>query len=259
MAFSQYVLRRLMPALIGGAPSPERRRTRRSTPTLDSLEGRVVLSRFGGLGSRAAARLATAAAANTDSSSTTSLTLTGGSAGACGAGLGSVQDEQLASELETLRTDVGAVLSGSAVTDAQRLAPRTDLRTLAAAGFRFDKATLAPVVDSLLAALADGTYDSDAAVSAANRAAFTALFSGSSVSQATIDRTYTDIVAVARGLDISTDELNTLAADREAIQASLARLGITSTRGAGQTNLDFILSPGGGGGYGRRRGGRGRF
>lgn len=260
MGYSHYLLRRLIPVL-GGPTSPARRRSHRAAPTLDALEGRVVLSRFGGLGSHAAARLATAAVANTTSSSTTNLTLTGGSAGACGTNLGGVQDAQLATELQTLRTDVNAVVAGSAVTDAQRLALRTDLNTLSTAGFRFDKATLAPVVDSLLTSLANGTYDAaDGTVAAANKAAFAALFAGNtSVTQATIDQTYGDIVAVARGMNISSDELSKLSADRTAIQASLTRLGITSTQDAGQSNLDLILSPGGGGGFGRHRGGRGRF
>ena len=257
MAFSHYLLRRAFPAWVAGASASRRREPRRAAPVLDSLESRVVLSRFGGMGSRAAAKLATAAVARPDSASTTNLTLNGGSAGACDVGLGATRDAQLTAELQTLRTDVNAALAGSSATDAQRLALRTDLQGLAGSGFRFDRATLAPVVDSVLTTLADGTYDSDATVAAANQAAFTALFSANtSVTQTTIDQTYADVVAIARGLNLSTEELSTLATDRAAIAASLARLGITTTNhDPAQTNLDFILSPGFGRGFGSRIGG----
>lgn len=261
MADSRKFLRRLLAAFVGDSSS-QRRRPLQSAPMLDALEERVVLSHFGHHLSARASRLAVAAIARSDSATTTNLTLTGGSAGACSGGVAGVQDAQLAAELKTLRTDVNSVLSGSTVTDAQRLALRTDLDTLADADFKFDKATLGPVVDSLLSTLADGTYDSDATVAAANKDAFTALFAGTTVSQDTIDKTYTDIVAIARNLNISTDELTTLSADRAAVQASLTRLGISTSKDVGQTNLDFILSPGGGGGFGRGFGGhrgRGRF
>lgn len=170
-----------------------------------------------------------------------------------GRGRGFTQDADLTAHLQQLQADTNAILAGSTVTDAQRLALRTDLRSIAQAGLRVDKSALSSVVDSLRTTLADGTYDSDASVAQANRDAFNALFSGSSVDQTRIDQTCTDLVAIARNRNNSTDELSTLSADRAAIQADLTRLGIDSTHAPSQSNADLVLG-GLGGGFGHRRG-----
>ena len=243
MPFSHYLLGRLKAAQAAPA-SP--RRSGQAAPTFDNLEGRALMAHFGG--GHAARHLAGSAIfGDAGASSATTATRTGGHHG------GSIaRDAQLTADLATLRTDLDSVLAGSSVTDAQRLALRTDLRTIATAGFRVDKAALAPVVDSLLTALADGSYDSDAATAQSIRDSFDALFTDSGVDSTLIDQTFTDIVAVARNLNVSTDELTTLAADRSAIQADLTRLGIDGTgRGfkALGSNLDLVLS-----GTGRVRG-----
>lgn len=277
MSQSGSLLSRLAMTFGGAAPRGPRR-LKQSAPQLDRLEDRVVLSRFGSFGvavggrAAVAAEVATAtdgstglAALCTDSSTTTTSstgasTSTSTTASAASRGLGragrrGVQDADLTAHLQQLQTDINSVLSGSAVTDAQRLALRTDLRAIADAGFKLDRTALATVVDSLLTTLADGTYDSDATVADANRTAFNNLFTDSGLNQTLIDRTYTDIVAVARNLNISTEELSTLSADRAAIQADLTRLGLSTAKGFSQSNLDLIIAPGVG--FGRR--GRGRF
>jgi hypothetical protein len=254
-----------------GTPAT-RRRPRGLAPQLDGLEGRVVLSRIGlggqGLAARAAAnRLAPAAVASLRSARLAPATATPTTTPCAGrhGGPGAVQDAQFQADMETLRADTQAVLAGSTVTDAQRLALGDDLRAIARAGFEIDRTAFGAVADSLLTALADGTYDSDPTVAAAIEQSFKDLFTGSSVEGTLVQTTYDDFVAVARGLNVSTDELSKLAADRAAIQADLTRLGLDTTatgHGPGQgTNLELILGRGPGrgpGGPGGHRGGRGR-
>ncbi len=239
-----------------------RARGSRAVPLrIDGLEERVVLSHLGPFAARfahvSARGPATVAAAATTATTRCDDTTTGTTATASTSssrGTRGVRDTQLATDLTTLRTDQNAVLAASTVTDAQRYALRTDLRTIAQAGFRIDRTALGTVTDTLLTSLADGTYDSDATKAAAIKTSFNALFTGSTITQTQIDQTFTDFVAVARGLNISTTQLNKLSADRAAIQADLTRLGISNDHLPG-SNLDLVL--GGGGGFGGR-GPRGR-
>jgi len=264
MALSGDIVQRLIQGSWRGLSRPPSRGFRHLAPRLDPLEDRVVLSRFGGFdaGAYSSIRFAGTRALPAgfsvtygDSTSTSISTSTGAETGSTTlatplrrarghGGRNVIQDADLTAHLEQLRADREAVLSGSEVTDAQRLDLQTDLRQLSQTGFCLDSTTLAPVVDSLLATIADGTYDSDPSVAQANQEAFTALFADSGVDQTLLDRTYADIVAIARNLNISTAELSILASDQDAIQANLDRLGITLTKGYSQSNLDFIFLPG---------------
>jgi hypothetical protein len=252
-------------AAVASPPLP--RRPRQTEPRLNSLEDRVVLSRVGLAGHGLADRL-TSSQVSQATTGTMSIS-TFSRAGSFGAFRGGaprgflpgrssiVQDQQLATDLDKLRTDTDAVLSGSSVTDAQRQALANDMRSIrnADSDLQLDKTALSNVVDTLLTALADGSYDANTDTAASIKSSFTTLFDGSSVDQSLIDQTFTDLLAVARGLNISTDELNTLSTDRAAITADLTRLGIDTTHpGPGQSNVDLVLSPG----FGRPRG-HGRF
>lgn len=163
-------------------------------------------------------------------------------------GGGMVQDAQLTADLQKFRTDIQAVVSGSTVTDAQRQALKTDLRSIAQTGFRIDRQAMATVADDLVKALADGSYDSDPAAAQGIQDSFNALFAGSTVSQTLIDQTYADLVTVTRNLNISSEELQTLADDRAAIEADLTRLGIDSTRfpRPSFSVMELIMPKGGG-------------
>jgi hypothetical protein len=234
------------------------RRPRSTSIEVDGLEGRVVLSHAGVAAAIAhharAAQVHHASSTTSGTTATTSATTTTtssdattGVSGSCD-GLGGVSDSQLTTDLTTLRTDLNAVRASSAVTDAQRYALRSDLRTIAQTGLTIDRTALSTVTDTLLTALANGTYDSDPNTAASIKSSFNALFTGSSVAQAQIDQTFTDFVAVARGLNINTAQLKKLATDRAAVQADLTRLGNTNSRLPG-SNLDLVI--GGGGGLGR--------
>ena len=218
------------------------RAPREAVLNCDAMEGRALLSPL----SFGAGFLGQAQTADVGSASA-GRGLKGGGRHGRGGGGGFVQDEQLAADLQQLRTDVQAIITGSSVTDAQRQALKTDLRSIAQTGFRIDREALAKVADELIAALADGTYDSDASVAQSIQDSFTALFTDSTVEQALIDQTYADFVAVARALNITSDELQTLADDRAAIEADFTRLGLDSTRipHFGSTSLELILPKGG--------------
>jgi hypothetical protein len=235
--------------LSAGFRTSRPRRPRQATLSLESLEGRVVPA-HGGL--RAAAfRAAAAQAARTSQVSTTAnlagqaLAARGGirgaRAGSLSSGTGASQDTQLTTDLQKLRTNLNAVLAGSGATDAQRLALRTDFRSISEAGFQVNKDGLATVADSVLTALANGA---DPATDTAIQTAFNAQFTGGTDTSGLIAQAYTDFVAVARALNLDATELSTLAADRTAIAADYTRLGIT-----GRTptpDLDLILSGVGG-------------
>lgn len=259
--------------------------TARATPaSFSSLRA----GRFGAVGMLKAANptttataVATAATTGAETETTTPTTTTptlpttppqGKGMGGDRGGPEIVPDEQLQAHMETLRTDTEAVLAGSSVTDSQRLALSKDLKAIAEAGFTIDMNTLSAVADSLLAALADGSYDTDAAKVTAIQQSFHDLFTDSSVDSTRIGTTYNDFLAVARGLNVSTEGLQTLNADRAAIQADWERLGLldpstdtdTADPAPGMmpqgSNLELILGgvgSGFGGGPGGFGGGRG--
>lgn len=251
------LLRRLFATVGHGSPTVRPRRPRAAAPQLDSLEGRVVLSRLG-IAGHGVTRLA-ATQVEQSSTASTSLGLISGASATCN-GRG-IQDAQLQADQQTLRTDLNAVVAGSSVTDAQRLTLRNDFRAIANASVTVDRTALATVADNLLTSIANGTYDADASTL---QAAFTAAFSGTNGAALTTDQTalvttaYNDFVTVAKGLNVDTTELSKLSADRTAIQADLTRLGIDTTSGYGQSSsLDLILGSAlGGGGRGRGRHGR---
>jgi hypothetical protein len=291
MARSKMFMASVVSALGSNSPS-SRRRVRGATPKLDSLEGRVVLSHFShhahhfaarmnapthvsavaattatpvttaaatstttaSVGTPAASTATTVATTTTPTTSTTSTNMGGWAGDGPGGpgGPGGTQDAQLTTDLQKLQTDLKADVAGSTVTDAQRYALGNDIRTITQAGVTIDRTALKTVADNLLTALADGTYDSSADKAAAIKTAFAAAFTGTSVDQTQVTQAYTDFVAVARGLNLTSAELTTQAADNTAIQADFTRLGIGTTgdHGPGASgNIDLIL-----GGFGGRGG-----
>lgn len=249
------LLRRMVSLFGEAAPKPLRKRTRQLGLSLEALEERKVLSQIGGLGSVTAMPLSNHANGRTlsvDTAKASTLPMTSSSHGMqvemirghhkMGRGHHMGPHQQLDAQMATLRVDMIFAQTGSTVTVAQRTALKTDLRSLEKSGFRVDKVAVDPVVTSLLTTLADGSYNKVAGVSTKNHNDFKALFAGSSVSQATIDTTYQDLVTVARGLNISTKQLATLTTDQAAVQASLKSLGITSEKGH-EVSLTNLLTP----------------
>lgn len=170
------------------------------------------------------------------------------------------QDEQLTEHQETLQTNLETVIGDSGVTDGQRLALSKDIQSLAKAGLQVDPAALSPVADSLLAAVADGSFDANQETI---RSDFAATFGGTTDGEgslsdenlALVNQTFDHAVAIAKGLNLTTDKLDQLTADREAIQADLERLGVDTTAApAPDSSLSLIVTPGPGPGFGFRPG-----
>ncbi|OJW12285.1 MAG: hypothetical protein BGO49_16475 [Planctomycetales bacterium 71-10] len=267
MIHSKSLWRRLIPPK-GEKSGASARRNKQWQPTVDGLEGRLVLSRMGGLGGGMAARAAMFARAGSfgstsESSGDVSSTAQvggfegrrggpGGFGGPGGRWGGGVRDTQLAADLKSYQTAATAVLKGSSVTDADREALRDAFDALREAGVTYDKDALATVADGVLSALADSD---DSTTAESYRDAFLAAFAGATGDDDT-DSTLTDdetalvnaafdaFVTVADKLDVDSDELSALATAREAIAADYTRLGIT---GVAPSDLDLILGGLGGG------------
>jgi hypothetical protein len=157
----------------------------------------------------------------------------------------------LALDVKRLRGDLTDALSTSQVTDAQRLALRVNLKSLANSGIAIDLSALRGYADRLLGSLADGTFDSDSKGAIQFQTDFTNQFSSEGIDQNLVGRLYTDFLTVARNLNLSSGTLAKLADDRAAILSDLMRLGVDTSnlRLLRGSNLDLILSLG----FGRNR------
>jgi hypothetical protein len=246
MILSTNEVRGLLSSWWGGPSSPPSSRRRRAELSMDILEGRVVLSSFGGARQGLAARLARGG----QGVQVGSLSSGGGASlrGGRGGSRGVAQDAELTTLLDAYRADVNSILLGSSATDAQRQALSNAFRAISTAGFEVDKDALAPVADSLLAALADGSLS--AAEQESVQTAFNALFADSAVDETLISEAFAAFVAVADNLDIDQAELDDLNADRQAISDYYTGLGITARV---PSSLDLILSGSGGPSRGRCR------
>ena len=95
----------------------------------------------------------------------------------------------------------------------------TDSQSIAQSpGFILTAQTLNPVISELATAVANGTSPAQV------QSYFTALFSGSSVSSAVINSTYSDLVKAIGDSAVTTTDLSTVASDEAAIQTDLNNL-----------------------------------
>ncbi len=127
---------------------------------------------------------------------------------------------KLRTDLQALRTELESLASKSGVTIADLESLTVDSQAIAQAGFHFGVKSLNSVISELANAVAGGTSTSQAQTD------FTALFSGSSVSTATINQTFTDLVQTIKDSAVTTTDLSTVAADLAAIQSDLPKLPI---------------------------------
>ncbi len=147
-------------------------------------------------------------------------------------------DQQaLQTELQTL-----AINSGAKIQDLQNIT--ADSEAIAQGGFTFDQNTLNPVISELATAVAGGASTSQA------QADWSALFSGSSVSQTTTDSAFADLVKAIQDSDVTTTDLATVASDQAAITADISNLPspplipitVSSTAGVPPPNPFFAPS-----------------
>jgi cell division protein FtsB len=184
---------------------PARRLTKRDVMGWEALEGRVVLSGRGDVLSESLSSVGVM----------TGPVLVGNSS----MGSSGSQTSQGQTDLKSLETELQSLAAKSGVTVADLTQLRTDEQTIASAGFRFDPETLQVVVTELATAVAGGSSTAQAQTD------FTALFSGSTVTQSVIDTTFTDLVKVITDSGVTTADLTTVAADEAAVQSDVGSTG----------------------------------
>ena len=158
-------------ARAGGSNHPLKRPARQGAPSCESLEGRVVLSNFGG---------ADLLGGLSQIGVVTNVMDAGGPRGG--------HTSQANTDWQTLQTQIQGLAAKSDVTVADLSALASDSQAIATAGGGLKADGLQTVLGSLAAAVAGGGDTTQAQTD------FNALFSGSNVDQATIDRTFTDLV-----------------------------------------------------------------
>jgi hypothetical protein len=140
---------------------------------------------------------------------------------------------QLQTDVRALETELQslAAKSGLTIADLQNLV--NDGQAINQAGFYLSVQSLDKVVTELATAVAGGSSTTQAQTD------FTALFSNSSVSTATFNSAFNDLVKAIQDSTITTGDLTTVAADQAAIQADLKNLfpgkGSGSGSGTGTT------------------------
>jgi len=125
---------------------------------------------------------------------------------------------QLQTDAQKLATDLQGLTAKSGVTIADLTNLSTDSQTIAMTGTSLNRTALNKAVTDLATAVAGGT-DTTAA-----KAEFSALFTGTSVLQATIDKTYADVVQTVMDSKVTPTDINTITTDRTAVQTDLTNL-----------------------------------
>lgn len=115
---------------------------------------------------------------------------------------------------DQLRTDSQTIAANSGLTVADLTALMNDSQTIAASGATLDATKLEAAVSILAYAVAGGTDQTQ------SKADFAAVFSGTGVTQATIDKTTADLVQAITDSKVTTANLDTLKADKAAVDAA---------------------------------------
>jgi predicted outer membrane protein len=118
----------------------------------------------------------------------------------------------LETELQTL-----AAKSGLTISDLQSLT--VDTQSIQQTGFRFNPVTLNPAIYDLALAVATGS------TKPVSESEFAALFAGSRVSTAVIDKTFSDLAISIKDSRVTVNDLTTVAALEATIRTDLSDLG----------------------------------
>ena len=119
---------------------------------------------------------------------------------------------QLDADLQKLQTELHSLVAKSGVTVVDLNDLASDGQSIAGTGFWINPQNLQKTVTELATAVAGGTDTSQA------KTDFNTLFSGSKVAQATIDKTFADLVQTIQDSKITSDDLTALAAAQAAVQ-----------------------------------------
>ena len=181
-------------------------------PSCEALEGRVVLSTWGGGGNNFLGSLASVGI------------VTGGDFGGPASTYYSpwasqnAQVAQLNSAVQRLQTELQSLAAKSHITIVDINNLTTDSQSIAGAGFWINPQNLQKSVSELVTAVASGAATTQAQTD------FNALLSGSNVAQATIDKTFNDLVQTIQDSKITSADLSAVAADQAAVQSDLNNL-----------------------------------
>ncbi|WP_422928186.1 hypothetical protein [Singulisphaera sp. PoT] len=200
--------------------------------TVEVLEGRVVLSGWGGDLYEGLASVGIVGGVNFDIPAPP-----WGGPGGPGAwsGPNSHQGSHDA-DVSKLQSDLQALATKSNVTLADINNLYQDSQAISQAGFQFDPDSLHAATYQLATAVAGGGDTTQAQTD------FAAQFSGSDVSQSVIDKTTTDVVQAIKASNITAADLADLAADQEAIDFELAGLTDGPEAGNGHDLANRLLS-----------------
>jgi hypothetical protein len=255
-------------ARAGNAADAARRPGRQGAPSCESLEGRVVLSNWGGadlVGGLAQIGVVTTSVLGDAGGRPGGMT----APGAPGGGQASGADAD--SDLQALQTKVQELAAKSNVTVADMSALASDSKAIETAGGGIKADDLNAVLSSLATAVAGGADTSQA------QSDFNALFADSKVDQDAIDKTFADLVQTIQDSNITTTDLTDFATavsalpkpgdamqdpgfgggpggfnfngagpQGDALTASLAKAGVTAAPADQQGSDAGATAPGGG-------------
>lgn len=138
--------------------------------------------------------------------------------------------DNLKAAVDKLQTDGQAMVAKSGVTIADMMALGSDASTIMSTGAKIDMAALDATMNKMARAVVGGTSTDDA------RTAFNALFTGTSVKQETIDKTFADLTGAISRSNLTIADLDLIAADRAAVDAArkaIADAGLLTGKDAG--------------------------
>ncbi len=225
-----------------------RMRTRRESLACEELEGRVVLSGWGGGGNLLAQSL-------------NSIGVVTGPVGNAEGGIigrfgpSSSQSSlftQLETDKEALQTELGSLAAKSGVTVADITTLQTDSQAILSAGLTVN----APLLQTAVGELANALTGSTTVTQARAQTDFNAAFSGTNYSAspppAAVTNAFHDVSTAITHSNVTTGDLSTVATDQTNIQTDLTNIQKargTSTGSTGSTDSTGGLS---GGHYGHR-------
>jgi hypothetical protein len=215
----------------------------------EPLEGRVVLSDWGG----GSSLLASLTYVGVVTSSVVASTETGNDEDWAASQSSTYQ--QLNTDRQALATEFQTLAAKSRVTIADLQSLATDTQAIAQAGFHFNSTTLQPVISELAMAVAGKSSTTQAQTD------FTALFSSSSVSSTVITTTFNDLVKAIGDSAVTPTDLTNVATDQAAIKSDLSALsgGSSPRHGAGEclnsVDSSSVLVQAFGDSFGREGGG----
>ena len=134
---------------------------------------------------------------------------------------------QLQTDVQKLQTELQSLAEKSGLTIADLQSLTNDAHTISQAGFIFNVQSLNKSISELATAVAGGVSTAQAQTD------FTALFSGSTISTATINAAFADLTKAIQDSAILPGDLTTVAADQAAIQADLKNLFPGKSGGSG--------------------------